>query len=55
MADEASKTQISSWIFVFLIALLWPVTLPCIARKKLSQKVADSQEEAAYIWIRLAE
>ncbi|NJM85223.1 MAG: hypothetical protein HC839_03140 [Leptolyngbyaceae cyanobacterium RM2_2_21] len=37
--DETTPgTHLESWIFLPIIALLWPLTLPTILRKKLLAK-----------------
>ncbi|MFE4107399.1 hypothetical protein [Almyronema epifaneia] len=55
LADEESKFQVSSWMFLVAIAVLWPVTLPCIVRKKLSQRFAKVEEQVEYMWIRVSD
>jgi hypothetical protein len=33
--DTTPKTQVRSWMYLIIAAVLWPITLPSMIRKKL--------------------
>ncbi|MEL6778995.1 MAG: hypothetical protein AAFO06_17230 [Cyanobacteria bacterium J06597_16] len=43
---KASRTDPKSFLFIALAALLWPITLPFILRRKLQRAQAKRQAKA---------
>ena len=41
--SQASKRDAKAWLFVLIAALLWPITLPFIIRRKLQIIVKPPQ------------